>query len=71
MTHPIVRHIAINMVLPKLYAMSLMYTLNIRNELRSEHSASNGISIGRRSYPHMSVYQRRSIDLVEFHNPLK
>jgi hypothetical protein len=71
MAHYAVRHIAINMVLPKLYAMSLMYTLNIRNELRSEHSVSNGISIGPRSYPHMSVYQHRSIDLVGAHSPLK
>jgi hypothetical protein len=71
MTHHVIRHVAINMVLPKLYAMSLMYTLNTRNVLRSERGVSNGISMDSRSHSHMSIYQRRSIDLVESQSPLK
>ncbi|CAG7853224.1 SubName: Full=Uncharacterized protein {ECO:0000313/EMBL:CCA72913.1} [Serendipita indica DSM 11827] len=39
-------HIAFNMVLPKLYAVSLLYTLNIRNEMRTERMTSHERSTG-------------------------
>ncbi|KAG8823034.1 hypothetical protein FRC19_004769 [Serendipita sp. 401] len=33
----VLTHLMINIVLPKLYAVSLLYTLNTRNDIRSEH----------------------------------
>lgn len=42
-------HIAFNMVLPMLYAISLMYTLNTRNELQRERMSSNDPSAHDRS----------------------
>ncbi|PVF94921.1 hypothetical protein CPB86DRAFT_800118 [Serendipita vermifera] len=52
-------HIGINIVLGKLYAMSLVYTLNIRNEIRSDRETSNGVSIGPRSFSRGVIPPRR------------
>ncbi|CAG7849685.1 SubName: Full=Uncharacterized protein {ECO:0000313/EMBL:CCA74094.1} [Serendipita indica DSM 11827] len=44
-TRPIeLTHLAFNIVLSKLYAISLMYTLNTRNEMRSERASSHEAS---------------------------
>ncbi|PVF93873.1 hypothetical protein CPB86DRAFT_789625 [Serendipita vermifera] len=51
-------HIAINMVLGKLYAISLIYTLNVGKEMRLERGNSNGISIDPHSYPPASLIIR-------------
>jgi len=42
-------HIAFNTVLPMLYAISLLYTLNLRNELRGERMTSHERSTGSRT----------------------
>jgi hypothetical protein len=44
-------HIAFNMVLPKLYAIALMYTLNLRNEMRDERDSNHAISTQTYSHP--------------------
>ncbi|PVF94915.1 hypothetical protein CPB86DRAFT_817624 [Serendipita vermifera] len=46
-------HIAINMVLPKLYAISLMYTLNLGQRMKSMPRSSNGVSLS------LGVYAER------------
>lgn len=38
-------HISFNITLPKLYAISLVYTLNVGNKMRDERTSSNGITI--------------------------
>jgi hypothetical protein len=44
-------HIAFNMVLPKLYAIALMYTLNLRNEMRDERNSNHAIPTQTYSHP--------------------
>ncbi|PVF94917.1 hypothetical protein CPB86DRAFT_788596 [Serendipita vermifera] len=64
-------HMAVNMVLPKLYAISLMYTLNVRNELRSERGSSYGISMRPLSYPRPSTYHNTPPNLDDSSSVLK
>jgi hypothetical protein len=60
------------MVLPKLYAISLMYTLNLRNKLRSErmtsHERSTGTNpnhLGKRSFvPNDLAYRSGGATIV-------
>lgn len=54
-------HIAFNMVLPKLYAVSLMYTLNLRNELRDERASREPSSAGSRSRPTLGIGKQPSL----------
>ncbi|PVF94918.1 hypothetical protein CPB86DRAFT_764907 [Serendipita vermifera] len=64
-------HIAINIVLPKLYAMSLMYTLNIRNEIQADREALIGVSLGVPSFTSASTHHDTSFGLLESFHPLK
>ncbi|PVF94920.1 hypothetical protein CPB86DRAFT_800117 [Serendipita vermifera] len=58
-------HIGINIVLGKLYAMSLIYTLNVRNEIRSHLDTSNGVSLGPASFSRGVIPQGTPINLVD------
>ncbi|KAG8847135.1 hypothetical protein FRB91_012066 [Serendipita sp. 411] len=51
-------HIAFNMVLPKLYAISLLYTLNVRNEIRNDRTTSQNPSSG--THPNLTHVGKRS-----------
>lgn len=46
-----ITHIAFNMILPKLYAISLLYTLNLRNDMRNERMTSHERSTGSKTHP--------------------
>lgn len=54
-SHVLNSHIIFNTALPKLYAISLMYTLNVGIEMRGERASNRGISTqrarGRRNTP--------------------